>query len=198
LLLDEPTNHLDLAMRDTLTLALQDYEGALVVVSHDRHLLRTTTDSLVLVADGNAETFDGDLDDYRDWLSKSRSTQDTKNAGAETPPTQLKVEKGSTQPRSAAERKQQRRIEAEQRSRDTEQRRPLQKRLAEYEKKMEKLTHQTREIESALTDPAIYDPAGKNKLKELMMRQAEIAESLRETEKIWLQASAALEESQPG
>ena len=198
LLLDEPTNHLDLAMRDTLTMALQDYEGALVVVSHDRHLLRTTTDSLVLVADGSVETFDGDLDDYRDWLSKSRSTQDTKNAGAETLPIQLKIVKDSTQPRSAAERKQQRRIEAEQRSRDASLRRPLQKCLAEYEKKMERLTSQAKEIERALADPAIYDPADKNKLKELMMRQAEITESLRELEQIWLQASTALEESPLG
>src|SRR5690606_34818582 len=70
LLLDEPTNHLDLDMREALTLALQEYEGAMVLVSHDRHLLRTTSDTLMLVADGAVTPFDGDLDDYRDWLAQ--------------------------------------------------------------------------------------------------------------------------------
>jgi ATP-binding cassette subfamily F protein 3 len=190
LLLDEPTNHLDLAMRDTLTMALQDYEGALVVVSHDRHLLRTTTDSLALVANGRVETFDGDLDDYRDWLSKSRSEQNTKN---ETRVAETKSEKSPS--RSAADRKQQKRIEAEQRSRNAEQRRPLEKRLAEFEKKIEKLTAETQVIEAALADPAIYELVNKDKLKAAVMRQAELAESLRETEKIWLAASETLEES---
>ena len=72
LLLDEPTNHLDLDMREAVTLALQEYEGAMVLVSHDRHLLRTATDSLMLVADGTLAPFDGDLDDYRDWLATRR------------------------------------------------------------------------------------------------------------------------------
>ncbi|MEO5572995.1 MAG: ATP-binding cassette domain-containing protein [Gammaproteobacteria bacterium] len=192
LLLDEPTNHLDLAMRDTLTMALQDYEGALVVVSHDRHLLRTTTDSLVLVADGRVTDFDGDLDDYRDWLSKSRSGQNAKN---ESPVLASKSEKLPTASRSAADRKQQKRIEAEQRSRNAEQRRPLERRLAEFEKKIEKLTAETRAIEATLADPAIYEPANKDQLKAAVMRQAQLAESLRETEKIWLEASETLEES---
>ena len=72
LLLDEPTNHLDIEMREALTEALQDYDGALVVVAHDRHLLRATTDALWLVADGRVAPFDGDLDDYRDWVLKLR------------------------------------------------------------------------------------------------------------------------------
>lgn len=192
LLLDEPTNHLDLAMRDTLTMALQDYQGALVVVSHDRHLLRTTTDSLALVANGRVETFDGDLDDYRDWLSKSRSGQDTKN---ETAKAEIKLEKSPTQSRSAADRKQQKRMEAEQRNRNAESRRPLERRLAEFEKKMEKLTSEAKAIEMTLADPAIYEPAHKDKLKDTVMRQAQLTESLRATEKTWLEASEALEAS---
>jgi len=72
LLLDEPTNHLDLEMRHALSVALQEYEGALVVVSHDRHLLRSVTDQLLLVADGKIQAFDGDLDDYRVWLTEKK------------------------------------------------------------------------------------------------------------------------------
>src|SRR6185295_15868742 len=79
LLLDEPTNHLDIEMREALAEALQDYSGALVVVAHDRHLLRATTDLLWLVADGKVAPFDGDLDDYRDWVlgPRRRSAVDT-------------------------------------------------------------------------------------------------------------------------
>ena len=72
LLLDEPTNHLDIEMREALTESLQDYGGALIVVAHDRHLLRATTDALWLVAGGKVTPFDGDLDDYRDWVLNAR------------------------------------------------------------------------------------------------------------------------------
>ena len=75
LLLDEPTNHLDLDMRQALTEALIDFEGALVVVSHDRHLIRSTTDDLYLVHDGKVEPFDGDLEDYQQWLSDSQKQE---------------------------------------------------------------------------------------------------------------------------
>jgi ABC-type sulfate/molybdate transport systems ATPase subunit len=75
LLLDEPTNHLDLEMREALTFALQDYEGGMVFVSHDRHLLRTCADELLLVADGKAVEFDGDLDDYAAWLASQRNAE---------------------------------------------------------------------------------------------------------------------------
>src|SRR5690554_3614775 len=103
LLLDEPTNHLDLDMRDALTLALQDFEGAMVLVSHDRHLLRTVCDRFLLVSDGRAEDFDGDLDDYRQWLASRRNV-----AAAAA---------GSAGDNSAAARKDKRREAAEQRNR---------------------------------------------------------------------------------
>ena len=82
LLLDEPTNHLDLDMRQALTEALIDFEGALVVVSHDRHLIRSTTDDLYLVHDGKVEPFDGDLEDYQQWLSDSQKQE---NQASEAP-----------------------------------------------------------------------------------------------------------------
>ncbi|MES2553466.1 MAG: ATP-binding cassette domain-containing protein, partial [Pseudomonadota bacterium] len=89
LLLDEPTNHLDLEMRHALTLALQDYEGGVVIVSHDRAMLRASCDKFVLVADGKAEAFDGDLDDYKEWLAEQRSQEKKtgeKNAGKRAEP----------------------------------------------------------------------------------------------------------------
>ena len=101
LLLDEPTNHLDIEMREALAEALQDYEGALVVVAHDRHLLRATTDALWLVADGRVAPFDGDLDDYRDWvLARSRRPAEPADAGAPRQSQGAKARRG----RSAAAR----------------------------------------------------------------------------------------------
>jgi ATP-binding cassette subfamily F protein 3 len=80
LLMDEPTNHLDLEMREALTIALQETEAGMVLVSHDRHLLRATCDELWLVADGKVTPFDGDLDDYADWLNQSRAAEKIRRA----------------------------------------------------------------------------------------------------------------------
>ncbi|HCN87745.1 MAG TPA: hypothetical protein DIT28_00970, partial [Oxalobacteraceae bacterium] len=81
LLLDEPTNHLDLETREALTDALAQFEGTLVLVSHDRHLLRATTDQFIIVADGKLQPFDGDLDDYKDWLFKTKLATKANAAG---------------------------------------------------------------------------------------------------------------------
>ena len=113
LLLDEPTNHLDLEMRQALTMALQDFEGAMVLVSHDRHLLRASTDTLLLVADGACAPFDGDLDDYRDWLQARRRQAEERPAEAAPGPS----------------RREQRRVEAQARDRLSAQRRPLERQL---------------------------------------------------------------------
>ena len=86
LLLDEPTNHLDLETREALTVALAQFEGTLVLVSHDRHLLRATTDQFLIVADGRLQPFDGDLDDYRDWLLKSKQEKPADKPPAPAPP----------------------------------------------------------------------------------------------------------------
>ena len=126
LLLDEPTNHLDLDMRQALTEALIEFEGALVVVSHDRHLLRSTTDDLYLVHDGKVEPFDGDLEDYQQWLSDSQKQE---SQSGEAP-----KESGN----SAQARKDQKRREAELRS----QTQPLRKEIARLEKEMDKLNAQ--------------------------------------------------------
>ena len=120
LLLDEPTNHLDLEMREALTLALQEYEGGVVLVSHDRHLLRTTADQLLLVADGKVVPFDGDLDEYGAWLNTQRE----------------QAMKCETTDSNRAERRQQREQAAADRQALLARRRPLLKEIEQLEKKL--------------------------------------------------------------
>ena len=173
LLLDEPTNHLDLEMRHALTLALQEYEGAIVLVSHDRHLLRTTADSLWLVADGRVQPFDGDLDDYRDWLRQ-------REAGAI-----------AAEP-SGATRKQQKRDEAEARNQRYVQRRPLAQRLAKLERRMAELERERKPLGLWLADPESY--ADKEKLQPALLREAALRLELERAEEEWLALQAELEQ----
>ncbi len=176
LLLDEPTNHLDLRMRDALTLALQDFSGALVLVSHDRHLLRTTTDRLILVAEGRVREFAGDLDDYRDWLLKGEvAANPSQNQPSST--------------HSAAGRKEKRRNEAQLRARH----RPLVDQLQRLETEMEGLQKQQQDLETALADPAIYEASQKTRLQASLLRQAEIRARLDQAEEEWLAVNEALE-----
>ncbi len=178
LLLDEPTNHLDIEMREALAEALQGYDGALVVVAHDRHLLRATTDALWLVADGRVLPFDGDLDDYRDWvLARSRRPAE------------------SGEPGTAGNRKSQRRAEAEARQREYAQRKPFADRLAKLEREMAALNTERKAVEEWLASPAAYDEAGRETLKERIARQGDLAWQLARLETEWLEVSAALEQS---
>jgi len=179
LLLDEPTNHLDLEMRHALTLALQDYQGALVVVSHDRHLLRSTTDAFALVAEGRVRPFDGDLDDYKEWLAgRQRTAQGTTASQPDS---------------SAATRREQKRLEAERRNRLAVKRRPLQQRIDAVEKTLERLNAARVGLETVLTDPTIYDDANKAKLKELLLRQGRLSQELEQAEEEWLGLQEQLE-----
>jgi ATP-binding cassette subfamily F protein 3 len=174
LLLDEPTNHLDLDMRLALTMALQEFEGAMVLVSHDRHLLRTVCDSLLLVSDGAVEPFSGDLDDYGKWLADQRK-------GSDAASTSVKPAK--------RDRKEQRRLEAERRK----QRQPLRKRVKKLETELEKLHRLKDELVAALADATIYDDANKERLKTLELEHVQLKEALGETEKAWMLASEELE-----
>ena len=173
LLLDEPTNHLDLDMRDALTLALQEYQGAVVVVSHDRYLLRTLADRLVLVADGRVTAFDGDLEDYRVWLSQ------TQNASQNLAKPTLKT----TSP--AVDAKAQARLLAQ-------QRRLLEKRLVEIEKHLSRLHEEKAALEMWLADAASYQPENTARLKETVAKQAQVVEQLQQIEDQWLEVSEAL------
>jgi ATP-binding cassette subfamily F protein 3 len=177
LLLDEPTNHLDLDMRQALTDALIEFEGALVVVSHDRHLLRSTTDDLYLVHDGKVEPFDGDLDDYQQWLSDVQKQ--------ESQPTDAAKENGN----SAQARKDQKRREAELRT----QTQPLRKEIARLEKEMEKLNAQLANAEEKLSDSGLYDQSRKAELTTCLQQQATAKAGLEECEMAWLDAQEQLE-----
>ncbi|WP_261642482.1 ABC transporter ATP-binding protein [Erwinia mallotivora] len=177
LLLDEPTNHLDLDMRQALTEALIDFEGALVVVSHDRHLLRSTTDDLYLVHDGKVEAFDGDLEDYQRWLSELQKQQVSS--------TDVKTDNAN----SAQARKDQKRREAELRT----QTQPLRKQIEKLEKQMEKLNSQLTAAEEKLADAEIYDQKRKADLTAALKQQAETKSALEECEMAWLDAQEQLE-----
>ncbi|WP_156294325.1 ABC transporter ATP-binding protein [Serratia oryzae] len=178
LLLDEPTNHLDLDMRQALTEALIDFEGALVVVSHDRHLLRSTTDDLYLVHDGQVEPFEGDLDDYQQWLSDLQKQQAQQDAAP-------KQDSGN----SAQARKDQKRREAEFRT----QTQPLRKQIAKLEQQMEKLGAALAAVEEQLADSALYDISRKADLTECLQKQSQTKSALEETEMAWLEAQEQLE-----
>ncbi|KFF64781.1 ABC transporter ATP-binding protein [Pectobacterium brasiliense] len=179
LLLDEPTNHLDLDMRQALTEALIDFEGALVVVSHDRHLIRSTTDDLYLVHDQKVEPFDGDLEDYQQWLV---GLQRQENAADETPK--------ENAANSAQGRKDQKRREAELRT----QTQPLRKQITKLEQQMEKLGETLAALEARLADSAIYDISRKAELTDCLQQQTKVKIELEETELSWLDAQEQLEQ----
>jgi ATP-binding cassette subfamily F protein 3 len=179
LLLDEPTNHLDLDMRQALTEALIDFEGALVVVSHDRHLLRSTTDDLYLVHDGQVEVFDGDLDDYQQWLVDLQRQENQQDAPDKENNTN-----------SAQARKDQKRREAEFRS----QTQPLRKQITKLEQQMEKLGVELAAVEEKLADSALYDISRKAELTECLQKQSQTKSALEETEMTWLDAQEQLEQ----
>ncbi|WP_305910055.1 ATP-binding cassette domain-containing protein [Methylomarinum sp. Ch1-1] len=176
LLLDEPTNHLDLEMRHALSVALQEYEGAIVLVSHDRHLLRSVTDQLILVADGAAEPFDGDLDDYRNWLSERKREPD--EAVTETQP--------------AVSRKDQRKQEAERRKRL----KPLMDALKKAEQQVERYHRQQQQLEQQLADPTVYDDDNKERLKQLLAQKSDVDRDLEQAEADWMEAEEQLEQAE--
>lgn len=180
LLLDEPTNHLDMEMRLALTLALQSYEGAVVTISHDRHLLRSNCDQLFLVADGVIQPFDGDLDTYPAWLKKHNSQSDSSG----------EAEKPSTN--SAENKREQKRRDAEMRKALAPQRRLV----SQLEDKIAKCEKVLAEIESTLADASLYEAERKKDLQKLLAKQTEQKKALAEIEDQWTEASMALEEAE--
>ncbi len=177
LLLDEPTNHLDLEMRQALTLALQDFEGAVLVVSHDRHLLRSTVDEFLLVADGRVQPFEGDLDDYYRWLLQRRQEDNAAEAAAAPAPVQDK----KAQRQEAAARR--------------AKLKPLTDKLKKLERRMEQLNATLASVETELSDPSIYEESNKQRLQELLKSQGEAQGELDDYEEAWLSLSEELEQS---
>jgi ATP-binding cassette, subfamily F, member 3 len=178
LLLDEPTNHLDLEMRQALTMALQDFEGAVILVSHDRHLIRNTVNEFLLVANGQVSEFDGDLADYYQWLGQHNSQSKSSDNPSEEKSNDSKIDKKAQRQQSAAQRA---------------QLKPLTNKLKNLEQQLEKYQARLVEIESQLGDSSIYDDKNKNKLQELLREQAKVQASIEETEENWLLISEELE-----
>ncbi|GGB82716.1 ATP-binding cassette domain-containing protein [Pseudoduganella buxea] len=195
LLLDEPTNHLDLETREALTEALAQFEGTLVVVSHDRHLLRATTDQFIIVADGRLQPFDGDLDDYKDWLFKTKLGKGTDvlpAAGKENKtayPTASPVAPAA----APAVEKRDKRQEAELRQKLSAQRKPIENKIRKLEEQIAKRNAQKAEVDAQLLDPAIYDAANKARLKTLLADQAFYTKDLEQLEGEWLGLQEQLE-----
>ncbi|MBY7732855.1 MULTISPECIES: ABC transporter ATP-binding protein [Vibrio] len=181
LLLDEPTNHLDLDMRQALTFALQTFEGAMVIVSHDRYLLRATTDDLYLVHDRQVAPFDGDLDDYYKWLTEQQKIE-RKEAQALAP--------AKDSANSAASKKEQKRKEAEFRKLTA----PIRKQLTQFEKKMDKLTLDLEEAEQQLSDTSLYEAENKARLNKVLALQASSKSQLEEVEMDWMSTQEELEQ----
>ena len=176
LLLDEPTNHLDLDMRHALTLALQSFEGALILVSHDRSLIEATTDQFLLIDQGSLKTFDGDLNDYRAW----RLAQENATAA----PAQ------SSQSQS---RKDTKRQEAQMRQERARRTKPVQQKIAQAEKEIAALTAAQQQCEAILSQESIYQPENKAKLQETLAKVNEIKVKLTKFEEDWLQWQEDLE-----
>jgi ATP-binding cassette subfamily F protein 3 len=180
LLLDEPTNHLDLDMRHALTRALAEYEGSLVLVSHDRALLRTVCDAFLLVADGSCREFDGDLDDYVAWLEARRARQAADGGDA-----QRALDRGAR--REARES-----AEAERRER-LARRRPLVKEVERLERDLAAWQAEKRALDAQLADPAFYNDPDPARLEAATRRRGELERLVGEAESRWLDAHAELE-----
>ena len=176
LLLDEPTNHLDLEMRQALGLALQDFAGAMVLVSHDRHLLRVTSDRLVLVHDGRVDDFPLSLDEYPQWLAE-QSRQERVG------------DRESSAINSAAARKEKKRLQAEQRR----QLQPLRNRVNTAEAALEKLHARQRQLEASLADPGLYSEENKDQLKVLLLEKTDVDGQCERMELEWLELFEQLE-----
>lgn len=175
LLLDEPTNHLDLDMRYALSMALQEYQGAVILVSHDRFLVRTTVDQLLLVAEGTMTPFTGDLHDYERWLINYRKRNELENTAQNTKP--------------IVSRKTQRQEDAKQR----EIRRPLVQNVKKLADTLAELEKKSLAVEVQLADAALYEEQNKLKLQDLLAQQASIQQQLKTTEDAWLTACETLE-----
>ena len=181
LLLDEPTNHLDLDMRQALTFALQTFEGAMVIVSHDRYLLKATTDDLYLVHNKQVAPFDGDLNDYYKWLTEQQRQERRVNQASTDDKVSLN---------SAAAKKEQKRREADFRKQTA----PIRKNLVNLEKKMASIGDILMEAEAQLSDNALYDAENKAKLTEVLSVQSTNKSALEEVELEWMTLQEQLEQ----
>ncbi|WP_345424770.1 ABC-F family ATP-binding cassette domain-containing protein [Halioxenophilus aromaticivorans] len=183
LLMDEPTNHLDLEVRHALTVALQEFQGAVLLISHDRHLLRNTVDQFLLVDDGKVSVFDGNLEDYQRWLSK----RDNRSAANGQP-------SSAPQAAAAVEKKVDKKEARQQAAQRREQLKPLTQALKKLEREIDSLNASLSQLEQQLADPELYTSSAKaEQLQALLKDQGEKKSRLAECEEQWLETSEALE-----
>lgn len=175
LLLDEPTNHLDLEMRQALVLALQDFEGAMILIAHDRFLLESCVDEFYLIANGQVSDFDGDIDDYQQWLTdeKKQITKSNKTVNENT-----------------VDKKQVRKEQAELRKKAA----PLRKQADKLEKQMHQWQDELNQVEVSLSTSEIYQSEYKTKLTQLIKQQAQLTGKIEENEMHWLELEEQVEE----
>ena len=169
LVLDEPTNHLDMETREALTMALSTYEGAVLLVSHDRHLLRAVTDELWLVHEGRKEVFEGDLDDY------AKIVLDHRRVTAAEARAEHQADKAARNEAQPVNNKEARRLAAQERARIAELRKPLKKELEKVEREMNALSEKLKALDTQLADPAFYNGADQGKVAQTLREHGELA-----------------------
>ena len=187
LLLDEPSNHLDIEMRHALTVALQEFNGGIVLISHDRHLLKMACDTLLLVNDGTVDEFDGDVDSYPTWLQNRHKPRHSHNIQNST----NKNTDSSAATATAKSDKDRKRQEAENRQKLA----PLRKEVDALEKQIDRLQGKQQALQDQLADESIYTDDKKDELKDLLWKQAELVKSLEAVEEEWMEKAETLEQA---
>lgn len=187
LVLDEPTNHLDMETREALTMALSTYEGAVLLVSHDRHLLRAVTDELWLVHEGRKEVFEGDLDDY------AKIVLDHRRVTAAKARAEHQADKAARNEAQPVNNKEARRLAAQERARIAELRKPLKKELEKVEREMNALSEKLKALDTQLADPAFYNGADQGKVAQTLREHGELAPKVEALEMHWLELSEKIE-----
>jgi len=180
LLLDEPTNHLDLEMRQALVMALQDFGGAIILIAHDRYLLESCVDEFYLVANGTVKDFNGDIDDYQQWLNDDKKETFKAN----------KTTNNSTGSDKNLDKKQQRQQQAELRKVSA----PLRKEADQLEKRIQQWQQELSEVEASLSDSDIYQAERKTELTKQLKRQASLKSNIEENEMLWLELAEKIED----
>ncbi len=197
LLLDEPSNHLDVETREALTTALAEFGGSMLLVSHDRHLLRTTVDRFWIVADGGVQEFDGDLEDYRDWLAQHQSNA-RKQESAGKQPTGSDALAPSSNATIGSElnntdRKQQKRDEAQERQRTAVLRKPIEAKLVKIEKELESAQSKLKALDALIADADLYSESRRQERVKTLAQHGELTKKHVELEEIWLELQSELE-----
>lgn len=187
LVLDEPTNHFDMETREALTMALSTYEGAVLLVSHDRHLLRAVTDELWLVHEGRKEVFEGDLDDY------AKIVLDHRRVTAAEARAEHQADKAARNEAQPVNNKEARRLAAQERARIAELRKPLKKELEKVEREMNALSEKLKALDTQLADPAFYNGADQGKVAQTLREHGELAPKVEALEMHWLELSEKIE-----